>query len=185
MRRKLAAKIDQLGSIEHGEIFRTLQSHNFPFTRNSNGVFFDITDMPKNVICELNSFVDHCLHNQKMLKESRQKHCMENKNCSGYLAESSGTLQPKQTKDPVFSNVLHGISPGIVGTEPDKNVLDSIETIVRDPIQTCALSTYDSSISSDNSVDVKRPVSRFQSLKKKYSRSVVPKTTYVNELRRE
>ena len=101
VRRKLAAKIDQLGCIEHGEIFRTLQRHDFPFTRNNNGVFFDITDMPKNVICELNAFVDHCLQNQKMLKESRQKHCMESKNCIGYFTESSVTSGSKQQKDKV------------------------------------------------------------------------------------
>ena len=71
-RKKLSEKIELLGSIEHGEIFRKLKMCNLGYTQNSNGIFFDITDVPGDVIDDLVSFVDHCIENQKMLKTSRR-----------------------------------------------------------------------------------------------------------------
>jgi hypothetical protein len=52
-RKKLSEKIEHLGSIEHGEIFRKLKMHNLGYTQNSNGIFVDITDIPGDVVDEM------------------------------------------------------------------------------------------------------------------------------------
>lgn len=71
-RKKLSEKIEKLGAIEHGEIFRKLKMHSLGYTQNNNGIFFDITDLPGEIVDEIALFVDHCIENQKMLKTSRQ-----------------------------------------------------------------------------------------------------------------
>lgn len=72
-RKKLAERIDKLGKIEHGEIYRKLSIRDVKYSTNNNGVFFDITDVDDDLIEDLEVFVDHCLENQKMLTLSRQE----------------------------------------------------------------------------------------------------------------
>ena len=68
-RQLLKQRVDELGQTEHLEIFRLLERHGVPYTRNSNGVFINLTIVPENVIIELQRFVDFCMSNKASLDE--------------------------------------------------------------------------------------------------------------------
>lgn len=166
-RKKLSEKIERLGGIEHGEIFRKLKMHNLGYTQNSNGIFFDITDIPGDIVDELTLFVDHCIENQTMLTTSRQnqfklssgKTKASNNNGSGDDAETSLSEE--------VSVELEDLG------DADSNIP------IEDP------EPFRDDSKATESIPLKKPSSKFQHTRKKYSRPVASKTIYVNELRKE
>lgn len=147
-RQKLADKIEQLGSIEHGEIFRKLVSRNISYTHNANGVFVNITNIPADIIDDLTVFVDHYIHNKEMLRQSRRK------NMAIELEEETPP-PPVEDNDDVTS---------ATGSSSAESHIIRIRT---DPPPLRKLNT------------------RFQNLRKKFSRPLNCKTNYVNECTRE
>lgn len=159
-RKKLSDKIELLGSIEHGEIFRKLKMRNLGYTQNSNGFFFDITNVPGDVIDELVSFVDHCLENQKMLKTSRRNQ---------FLRSSEEGNRPDNADDGF-----------------DDFFRDEEEAVGPDPQEGIPAAADESHpAKATEPAPAKKPSSKFQHTRKKYSRPVASKVTYANELRRE
>ena len=159
-RKKLSEKIDRLGSIEHGEIFRKLKHHNLGYTQNSNGIFFDITNVPGPIIDDLLTFVDHCIENQKMLKTSRQEQ---------FVGNSKDPGRPPEEEKELFEEhfeVEEGEEESAEGdaTRPESKAPEQKPS---DP------------------PPQKKPSSKFQHTRKKYSRPVASKVTYANDLRRE
>lgn len=68
----LASKIESLTSTEHAEIFRMLQrgiAQGVTYTHNQNGVFYNLNDIADDVLTEVSSFVDYCVHNAALLQE--------------------------------------------------------------------------------------------------------------------
>jgi len=159
-RKKLSDKIELLGSIEHGEIFRKLKMRNLGYTQNSNGIFFDITDVPGDVIDDLVSFVDHCLENQKMLKTSRRNQ---------FLRSSKEGNRPDNAADG-FDDFFRDEEEAV-----DADPQEGIQPPADEPPLDKA----------SESAPAKKPSSKFQHTRKKYSRPVASKVTYANELRRE
>ena len=56
---RLADRIEQLGKVEHVQIFRVLKVHGVKHTQNKNGCFMDISSAPPAAIAEVKSFVNY------------------------------------------------------------------------------------------------------------------------------
>jgi hypothetical protein len=85
-----------LGPTEHQEMFRMLQRHGVQFTKNSNGVFVNLSHVDDAVIAELQAFVDFCLDNKTSLDEydKRINACKLSHNYDSLVAPSSSSSEP-------------------------------------------------------------------------------------------
>lgn len=168
----MSEKIEQLGSIEHGEIFRKLKTRNLGYTQNSNGIFFDITDVPDDVIDDLVAFVEHCIENQKMLKTSRQNQILRSLDEKRAGPNKTGNEKPGvPVEDSSDSSEARGEDAEGGGARGNSTQAptDAAPGVPRGADQ----------------LPPKKSGSKFQHTRKKYSRPVAAKVTYVNELRRE
>jgi hypothetical protein len=68
-RKALFDKINNLSSTEHEEILKIIKSHNVSYSRNKNGVFFNLSSLEDNVIDDIDRFVTYCMSNKKDLDE--------------------------------------------------------------------------------------------------------------------
>lgn len=73
MRKRLMEKVNELGSTEHMEIYKIIVDHQVPTTENKNGVFFNLTTLPKETYEKIEEFVQYCFDNKKELDMYDQK----------------------------------------------------------------------------------------------------------------
>lgn len=66
-RRTLAARIATLSSAQQQEILNIVRQHNVSFSRNQNGCFFDVDDVPPACLKQIHDFVSYSLSNQETL----------------------------------------------------------------------------------------------------------------------
>ena len=71
--RKLLNQISKLSEIEHHGIFKILVQNDLPYTNNNNGLFINMTNIPSNVVYEIEKFVDFCNLNNAELDAHEQK----------------------------------------------------------------------------------------------------------------
>ena len=69
----LMEKISKLGSMEHQEIYKILQTGGVSYSENNNGIFFNLTTMPCNLLEEIETFVNYCYENKPDLDEYDKK----------------------------------------------------------------------------------------------------------------
>lgn len=82
-RKLLVEKIEKLTKVEHQEIFKIFNNHSIKYTKNMNGFFFNITEIPDNIIEEIENVVKFYLNNKKELDDMQKtmiKYHMINKN---------------------------------------------------------------------------------------------------------
>ena len=68
-RKLLMQRIQELGPTEHAEIFKMLSEHGVDYTRNSNGIFVNLSCVPAAVLNSLNTFVSFYIDNNHSLNE--------------------------------------------------------------------------------------------------------------------
>ena len=66
-------KVNELGATEHMEIYKIIIDHSVPTTENKNGVFFNLTTLPKDTYEKIEEFVQYCFDNKKELDMYDQK----------------------------------------------------------------------------------------------------------------
>jgi hypothetical protein len=66
-RRVIFETIKTLVKPEHEEIFRIIHRLKVPYSENSNGVFFDLTDLPAEAYACIKEYIQFCL-------QTRQEH---------------------------------------------------------------------------------------------------------------
>ena len=83
-RKALFDKINSLSSTEHEEILKIVKSHNISYSRNKNGVFFNMSALEDNVIYDIDKFVVYCMSNKKdldeydkIINECKMNNCIE------------------------------------------------------------------------------------------------------------
>ena len=62
-RKLLMQRIQELGATEHEEIFKMFQARDVEYTRNSNGIFVNLTAVPDDLVRQMRRFVDFCMEN--------------------------------------------------------------------------------------------------------------------------
>ena len=70
-RKRLRDRINTLSSTEHFEIFKMINSccDEKVYTKNTNGVFFDLKNLNNDIIQDIDHFVTFCIENQEVLDE--------------------------------------------------------------------------------------------------------------------
>ena len=77
-KKRLRDKINTLSSTEHSEILKIINSSFNPndqsYTKNTNGIFFDLKNLDSNIIEDIEKFVNFCIENQEVLDEYDKKY---------------------------------------------------------------------------------------------------------------
>jgi hypothetical protein len=68
-RKELSKDIAALSRPELEELYRILRREGGEFSENSNGIFFDVTNLPVHVFEALWKFINFCKSNAKSLEE--------------------------------------------------------------------------------------------------------------------
>jgi hypothetical protein len=92
-RRQLVQQVKCLSETEHEEVYKIMFMNNVEYTRNKNGLFFNLSLVDDDVIKQIHDFVVFSLENKKHLDEydKRMNECKINNNYSDILpAKSSG-----------------------------------------------------------------------------------------------
>lgn len=70
--KNLCDKINRLGETEHQEIFKRIHAHGIPVTKNNNGVFINLNQVPPHIIKDMDDFAKFCIENTEELDEYDQ-----------------------------------------------------------------------------------------------------------------
>ena len=68
-RKLLVNQINSLSCTEHEEIYKIIKRHDLGFSRNKNGIFFNISGFPDEVVDEISKLVSFCMSQQHELDE--------------------------------------------------------------------------------------------------------------------
>lgn len=69
----LFERINTLSSTEHEEILKIISTHDTRFSKNKNGVFFNLSALQDTVVKEIDDFVSYCVSNKQQLDEYDKK----------------------------------------------------------------------------------------------------------------
>lgn len=164
-KRIIIDKISKLSATEHDEIFKILARCNIGYTQNSNGVFFNFSCIPNEVLSEIETFVNYCEKNQKELEayDKRINSCLLN---GTHLI----TPTPKQTNDDL-ENVLQSSLEDISNIKW-KEVADSSDKVKS------FVSMLENNL---EKIHKKNNNTKFINAKKRYSRRLVSDKKTYNE----
>jgi hypothetical protein len=91
-RKSLYERISSLTSTEHEEVFKIIKDHDINFSKNKNGIFFNLTSVPDEVVTKIDEFVKYCVSNKKELDEYDKKlnQCKLNNNFDNFIPMAPG-----------------------------------------------------------------------------------------------
>ena len=74
-RKALFEKINGMTKTEHEEIFKIIRSNNNDagYSKNKNGVFFNMSSLDSGTISKIDNFVEYCMKNKKDLDDYDKK----------------------------------------------------------------------------------------------------------------
>jgi hypothetical protein len=72
-KKQLLNEINKLNATAHEEIYKILKSNGISFTQNKNGVFFNMSIVPNDILYQVEQFVIYCLNNKQELDEYDKK----------------------------------------------------------------------------------------------------------------
>ena len=83
-RRRFAEGLPLLSKSEYEHMFRILKTEGAEFTENSNGIFFNIWDLPEPCFSKLNEYMRYCmLVRQEDEARSKQIESLKKENTKG------------------------------------------------------------------------------------------------------
>lgn len=148
-RKVLFEKIKEMNRTEHEEIFKIIRSknHNMTYSRNKNGIFFNLSTLDDDTIHDVSNFVEYCMSNKKALDDYDQKinECKINNSLTFVSLDNI----PKQSVPIEDWNT-------IVGT--DSKALQKITVFI------------ENIINSHDRIGKKKANQKFSNAKKKYSK---------------
>lgn len=65
--KQLKSKIENLEKTEQYEIIKILNNNNYTYTKNNNGYFINMNNIPQKAINEINDFIDFSTKNNELL----------------------------------------------------------------------------------------------------------------------
>ena len=176
VRKQILSKILILTETEHQEIFKILRNVNIPYTQNCNGVFFNFSLVPNNIVQTIDEFVDFCLENKKELDEydKRINECKINKNYNAIF--------PKPIND---GCVLDGCIDcenqsqskslqEVIEEQSKKGVKNDWQRLLQETKHTEKLTSFVNMLEDNlEKIVKKRTNTKYINAKKKYSRKVL------------
>jgi len=83
--KKIINDISNLSDDEKKEVFKILDNHNIKYTENSNGIYVLFSQVPDQIIDEIEKFLNFCAKNKVALSQVEDKQNTEKQN---FLGES-------------------------------------------------------------------------------------------------
>lgn len=167
-------KISKLGSTEHEEIFKILDRNNIPYTKNSNGVFFNLNTVSEEVINEINTFVSYCQQNQEELDAYDKKinECKINNNLNDVMQ-----IQTAHSMNAGLNNDLGEIiGEKVTDVRPKETLKELIN------VNTKAKTLVNMLEHNLDKVQKKNHNTKYMNAKKRYSRKMNPEKKSAGEI---
>lgn len=169
-KRMILEKINMLTSTEHEEIWKIVKKHEVSFSQNKNGVFFNLSIVPPEIMCEIDKFVDYCISNKKELDEYDKiiNECKLNNKLDGMMMQGStiSTSLGEMAKNSAQACEEEALSDKIVGWSRLKVDSATMEKFVR----------FADKMASDREKLCKKKMNvKFNNAKKKYAKKVEKK----------
>ena len=163
-KRQLFSKINALSKTEHEEIYKILKKHNtnnpdslINFSKNKNGIFFNLSDIDDVLFEELDNFVTYCINNKKDLDDYDKKinECKINNN---------------------YNNIIH-INPENNIAKEESNQEKPTEdwnNIIVDPKSVQRVANYVEKLMADRDrIGKKKINAKFNNARKKFAKKVI------------
>jgi hypothetical protein len=159
----LFEKINSLSKTEHEEIYKILKKHNtnnpdflINFSRNKNGIFFNLSDINDVLFEELDNFVTYCINNKKDLDDYDKKinECKINNN---------------------YNNIIHINLESYPKEELyQEKMLEDWNMIITDPKSVVRVANYVERLMNDRDrIGKKKMNVKFNNARKKFAKRVV------------
>lgn len=108
-KKALFDKINTLSATEHEEILKIISKYDVNFSRNKNGVFFNLSVLGDQVLKEIDKFVVYCVSNKRELDEYDKKlnECKLNNNFYHMLPQrhNLSEMGKKKEEQPSWNHV--------------------------------------------------------------------------------
>lgn len=153
-RKVLFEKINGMTRTEHEEIFKIIKNNNkdMSFSKNKNGIFFNLSTLDEKTIDEINKFVNYCISHKQELDEYDKKinECKINNTFNHIVSLDTLPKLKNQDQSEEWNS--------IIGNDP--------KTIQK-------ISTFIEKIMNDHDKIGKKKINqKFSNAKKKYSKKV-------------
>lgn len=163
-KKQLFSKINSLSKTEHDEIYKILkESSDIIFSKNKNGVFFNLSEVSDTLYERIDNFVDYCINNKKNLDDYDQKinECKINNNYANIIRINLNDL-PNEDIDAIKDG-------------------EDWNNIITDPKSVQRVSNYVEKLMSDkDKVGKKKMNVKFSNAKKKYAKRVTLDTKKID-----
>lgn len=94
-------RISSLSATEHEEILKIIKTNGVCYSQNKNGIFFNLSTLPDNVVKDIDNFVMYCVSNKKELDayDKILNECKMTNNISGISPSLTTTLTKQAEKE--------------------------------------------------------------------------------------
>jgi hypothetical protein len=165
-RKVLFDKISSLSSTEHEEILKIVKSHDITYSKNKNGIFFNLSILPDEVVQDIDNFVIYCISNKKELDEYDKiiNECKNNNNIN--------TMLPSML--PVVNTSLDNMSKA--GKMLLKEEKDSWSTLKIDDVTVEKFVRFVDKVNQDKDKIVRKKMNvKYNNAKKRFSKKIIDK----------
>ena len=73
VKRQLRDRINILSATEHNEIFKIISETGYSFSKNNNGIFYNMSEFDEELVNRIDKFVTYCIENNRELDEYARK----------------------------------------------------------------------------------------------------------------
>lgn len=147
----LFEKINLLSKTEHEEIYKIVKKfETISFSKNKNGIFFNLSDINDEIYDEIHNFVVYCINNKQSLDDYDKKmnECKINNN---------------------YTNIIN-VNLDSLAKDHKKNEAERLNTIIIEPKSIQKISNYIERITNDKDKICKKRINiKFNNAKKKYA----------------
>jgi hypothetical protein len=169
-KKQLFEKINTLSKTEHEEIYKIVRKNNdITFSKNKNGIFFNLSDISDSMYEELDNFVTYCINNKKNLDDYDKKinECKINNNYNNIIHINLDTL-PQE-------NALI-----------EKMELEDWNKIILDSKAIQKVSTYVEKLMNDrDKICKKKNNVKFNNAKKKFAKKIYSEKKIENDVSKD
>jgi hypothetical protein len=154
-RKVLFEKINNMTKTEHEEIFKIIKSqdNSITYSKNKNGIFFNLSSLNDNTIFEVDNFVNYCINNKQDLDDYDKKinECKINNNYANIIEVNLQDVPKQSLIEPIEDwNAVVGDSKSM------QKITTFIEKLMTD----------------HDKIGKKKMNQKFSNAKKKYSKKV-------------
>ena len=168
LKKELFERINSLSTTEHSEILKIIQNRSVPISKNLNGVFFNLSTIPDNVVQEIAKFVEFCTKNAVDLDAYDKKihECKLDNN---------------------FDRILNlNLENMVEENEQQKKRTVTWEDISLDQKQIHKIMTFIDKVVCDKEKSTKKKMSiKYTNARKRYSRKVFSEKKFENDIELE